>query len=221
MNAWARLENWLSRISLRERALVGLGIAGAMIALWDALVLRPHESRAAQVGEERTALEQKIASLDQQREVFESALASDPNAERRTRQRALETRVALLDGELGASASGLIPPAEMTRVLESLLSAQPGVRVLRLQGSPPVALIDPETAPGAPAPEAAQMLYRHELQLEIEADFAQTVEFLRAVEALPWRFFWDELGYEVTRHPSARVRVVIHTFGDREGWVGA
>jgi MSHA biogenesis protein MshJ len=66
-----------------------------------------------------------------------------------------------------------------------------------------------------------QPIYRHELRLEIEAGYAETVEFLRAVEALPWKFFWDELHYEVTAYPSARVALVVHTFSDREGWVGA
>jgi MSHA biogenesis protein MshJ len=221
VRALAQVETWLSRISLRERALIGLALAGASLAGWDALVLRPHGARAAQVREERLQLEQKLASLEQQRDVFETALASDPNAERRARERALETRVALLDGEIRASASGLIPPAEMTRVLEMLLSARPDLRVLRLEGAPPVALLDPAADASAAVGPTAQPIYRHELRLEIEASFAETVEFLRAVEALPWRFFWDELAYEVTRHPSARVRLVLHTFGDREGWIGA
>ena len=33
--------------------------------------------------------------------------------------------------------------------------------------------------------------------------------------------FWDDLHYEVATHPLARVRVVVHSFSEREGWVGA
>jgi len=221
MNAMAQLEAWLSRLSPRERALIGLVMAAALLAAWDSIVLQPHEARSAQLREQRAQLEQRLESLEQQREVFQAALAGDPNSERRGRSRALETRLALLDGEIRASASGLVPPTEMTRVLRMLLSARPGLRVLRLEGGPPVALLDASAASNGAAGPVEQPIYRHDLRLEIEASFLETVEFLQAVEALPWRFLWDELDYEVTSHPSARVRLEIHTFGDRESWVGA
>jgi MSHA biogenesis protein MshJ len=221
MNALAQVEQWLARISLRERVLILVGLAGAALATWDALVLRPHGARSSVRSEERGRLEQLVESVEQRRAVIEAALASDPHAARRARSADLEARVAALDGEIRASASGLIAPAEMTRVLESLLSARPALHVVRLEGAPPVALVDPDASPASPPGPTAQPIYRHELRLEIEASFGEAVEFLRAVEALPWKFFWDELHYEVERHPTARLRLVVHTFSDREEWVGA
>lgn len=221
MNSLARVERWLSQISLRERALILVALAGVSLAGWDALVLRPHSARSAENRDERGRLESLLSDLGKRRSLIEAALASDPNAVRRARVAELQAQLTDVDAEIRASASGLIPPAEMTRVLEALLSARPGLRVLRLEGAPASALVDPDPPPGGAAGPAAQPIYRHELHLEIEASFPETVEFLRAVEALPWKFFWDELRYEVAAYPSARVALVVHTFSDREGWVGA
>jgi MSHA biogenesis protein MshJ len=221
MNALARVERWLSQISLRERALILVALAGVSLASWDALVLRPHGARTAERRDERGRLETLLADLDERRSLLETALAADPNAARRARAAELQARLAGVDAEIRASASGLIAPDEMTRVLEALLSARPALRVLRLEGAPARALVDPAAPPGGAAGPPAQPIYRHELQLEIEASFAETLEFLRAVEALPWKFFWDELRYDVASHPTARVALVVHTFSDREGWVGA
>jgi MSHA biogenesis protein MshJ len=221
MSALARAERWLSQVSLRERVLILVALSGVALASWDALVLRPYGARSGARGDERTRLEALVENLSERRALLEAALASDPNAARRARAADLEARIGAAEDEIRASASGLIPPAEMTRVLRALLSARPALRVLRLEGAPAVALVDPAAPVGETAGPSAQPIYRHELRLEIEAGFAETLEFLRAVEALPWRFSWDELDYEVGTWPSARVRLVVHTFSDREGWVGA
>jgi MSHA biogenesis protein MshJ len=221
VNALVRAERWLAQISLRERALVLVALSGVALASWDAFVLRPHGARAGERRDERGRLSSLLASLDERRKLMETALGADPNAAQRARAAELQTRLEGVDGEIRASASGLISPTEMTSVLESLLSARPALRVRKLEGAPAVALVEPAPQAGAEAGPAAQPIYRHELRLEIEADFAETVEFLRAVEALPWKFFWDELRYEVGTYPDARVTLVVHTFSDREGWVGA
>jgi MSHA biogenesis protein MshJ len=221
VNALARAERWLSQISLRERLMILVALVGLSLASWDALVLRPYGARSAVRRDERSQLEASLAGLSERRSQLETALASDPNAERRARTAALQARLDGLDAQIRASASGLIQPAEMTRVLESLLSARPALHVLRLEGAPAVALVEAGSQPGTAPGPTAQPIFRHELRLEIEAGFSETVEFMRAVEALPWKFFWDELRYEVATYPAARVTLVVHTFSDREGWVGA
>jgi MSHA biogenesis protein MshJ len=220
VNPLDRAERWLSQVSLRERVLVAVALAGVSLALWDGLVLRPAQARAGDRSSERGRLQEALASAAQRRALIEAALASDPAAPRRARLDELAKRSADLDSQIRESASGLIPPAEMTRVLRALLAARPGLRVLRLEGAPAEPLVDPKGSEEAPGP-ALQPIYRHALRLEIEASFAETAEFLRAVEALPWKFSWDELRYEVATYPTARVTLVVHTFSDREGWVGA
>jgi MSHA biogenesis protein MshJ len=221
VNALARAERWLAQVSLRERALIAVALSGVALATWDALVLRPYGERAQVRADERGRLEIQLAQMAERRQLLETALASDPNAARRARAAELQGRIEAVDGEIRASASGLIAPDEMTRVLQSLLSARPALRVLRLEGAPAVALVEPAAGTADAAGPVEQPIYRHELRLEIEAGYAETVEFLRAVEALPWKFFWDELHYEVRAYPGARVELVVHTFSDREGWVGA
>jgi len=221
MTALLRAERWLAQISLRERALILVALSGVALASWDAFVLRPYGARSGERHDERSRLETLLANLDERRRLIETALGSDPNAARRARIDELQGRIEGVESEIRASASGLIAPAEMTRVLRSLLSARPALHVLKLEGAPAVALVDPEAKPGDAQGPGAQPIYRHELRLEIEAGFPETVEFMRAVEALPWKFFWDELHYEVGTWPNAHVTLVVHTFSDREGWVGA
>jgi MSHA biogenesis protein MshJ len=51
------------------------------------------------------------------------------------------------------------------------------------------------------------------LQLHLEGSYLATLRYLRALEALPWEFFWDGLHFEVIEYPTARVRLDIHTLG--------
>ena len=58
---------------------------------------------------------------------------------------------------------------------------------------------------------------RYELRLELEGSYLGTLRYLRALEALPWKFFWESVDYEVIEYPLARVTLQIYTLGLLKG----
>lgn len=62
-------------------------------------------------------------------------------------------------------------------------------------------------------------IFRHGIEIEFYGDFNSTVSYLKAVEALPWRFYWDEVNYTVEEYPQALVKVVIYTLSLDRGWI--
>ena len=47
-----------------------------------------------------------------------------------------------------------------------------------------------------------------------------TLRYLQALEALPWRFFWDSVDYQVIAYPQSTVRLKLHTLSLSEDWIG-
>ena len=58
---------------------------------------------------------------------------------------------------------------------------------------------------------------RYELRLELQGSYLGTLRYLRALEALPWKFFWEEVNFEVMEHPKGRVTLDIYTLGLLKG----
>ena len=54
---------------------------------------------------------------------------------------------------------------------------------------------------------------RYQMQLQLEGSYLATLRYLRALEGLPWKFFWEGVEYEVTEHPTARITIDLYTLG--------
>lgn len=63
-------------------------------------------------------------------------------------------------------------------------------------------------------------VYQHGLQVVFQGDYHSTLSYLRKLEQLPWKFYWDEVTYEVLQYPKAQISIRIHTLSLEKGWIG-
>ena len=63
-------------------------------------------------------------------------------------------------------------------------------------------------------------VFRHGVEIRLRGGYLSTLRYLEALEALPWRFFWDSLEYEVTEYPIAEITFILHTLSSEESWIG-
>ena len=63
-------------------------------------------------------------------------------------------------------------------------------------------------------------LHRHGFALEFSGGYLATLNYLQALERLPWRFFWDSVDYEVMQYPRSIVRLKLYTLSLSEDWIG-
>jgi MSHA biogenesis protein MshJ len=62
-------------------------------------------------------------------------------------------------------------------------------------------------------------LYRHTLILTLQGDYFSTLNYLKALEALPWRIHWDHIDYNVKNYPIAETRIQIYTLSFEQDWL--
>jgi len=63
-------------------------------------------------------------------------------------------------------------------------------------------------------------LYRHGMRATFEGAYLDILDYLRALEALPWRFLWGEVSLEVPRYPIARVTLTVYSLSLDDAWIG-
>jgi len=66
---------------------------------------------------------------------------------------------------------------------------------------------------------AADVLYQHAFIIELRGDYASLRNYLTELSALPWRFYWDELDYQVDAYPQATIKIKVHTVSLAEEWI--
>jgi len=212
----ARLEPLLAKIdalSLRERILVLITGVIVFAALWHTLLMQPLEQRATQSRAELASLEDRISAANRSLEEQLLQLAGGTD-EHRSRIASLQMRIDEINTTLGNHAAELIDPAEMARVLEGLLKEQSKLSLVRMRNTTPEFLSADDT-------ENSLTFYRHGLEIEVEGSYVACLEYLDAIEALPWRLYWQVLDLEVIEYPHNRIRLEVSTLSLDEEWIGA
>lgn len=203
----------IDAFSLRERLLVLITAMTLMGAVWHMLLMQPLEQRATRTRAELAALEQRIAAANQNLEDQILQLAGGGD-EHRSRIASLRHRIDEINAALGDHAAELIDPAEMAQVLEGVLKEQSRLTLVRIRNTTP----DPLSADEGPD---ALTFYRHGLEIEVEGSYAACLDYLNAIEALPWRLYWQILELDVIEYPRNRIRLEVGTLSLDEEWIGA
>jgi len=220
----------IDALSLRERALVFAALLGAFGWAWNELLFAPLDARRVELAGRVPELREEIARLHAQATELAELRSRDPDAANRRRLAALRAEAAKVDSELARLTDRLVPPEQMTRVIEAVLTRQRGLRLVRLEGlgAEPIGALpaagrkaaDARPGGGGPAAGGAALLYRHGLRVVFEGGYLDTLAYLEALEGLPWRFLWEEMSLEVEEYPLARVAVTVRSLSLDEAWIG-
>ena len=221
---WQQLNQWYLGLSLRERVLVGLSLIVGLAVIWYVLLISPMLASSQDARTRLTKLQTSLRTLEQQHQSLMLKQQQDPLRALKDRVAQLNQHLVRVDTQLKDKLHGLIAPQQMAKVLESVLQHHHELKLLKLQSLPATPLVtrDAPTQKGQAQQKKTKTteVYRHGLQLEFEGSYLATLAYLKALQALPWDFYWDAVRLEVKKYPQAKVTIVVHTLSLTEGWIG-
>jgi MSHA biogenesis protein MshJ len=195
-------------LSLRERAFVSIAILGLLVISWQSLLMDPLNLK-------RGALEAELASASAFGVTPQSADASDPRQVSIRRAGELQTQLQGLDTQLANTASGFVSSKRMIEVLHDMLDRQGRLGLVSIRNLPVTGLIR-SADPAAPA----RPPYVHSIEIVIDGQYADILDYLSALEALPWKFRWTSLDLSTAGYPRNRVRIELSTLSLDSTWLG-
>lgn len=217
---WKRQRDRFDALSPRERALILVTLLVALHFAWDGLFWQPLQARQGELAGRIEAQQNRITELNARVELGARRQTQDPDRESEQRLTALQGE---LDGQEAAARSlekTLIAPGEVAILLEQMLRKVAGLSLVRLQGLESEPLDAAGKKPAAGREPEGMRVYRHAFEIEFEGDYFSTLNYLKALQGLPWQFYWDRLEYEVKGHPAALIRLRLHTLSLSKEWLG-
>jgi MSHA biogenesis protein MshJ len=231
-----RIAAWAERyeaFSLRERALVMVAIIVLMFMLWDAMLMSPEGLRQKQIVAKMQTMNQQTEALNLQIQEMSAALRGGEAEHINARVNELRGLLTALTQQQKDLTVEFIRPAQMANVLRDMLTAESGLVLTKLEslGAQPLfpATEDEKKDKknsGAVAqvkktnPSHRPEIYKHGMRIVFEGDYFKTLRYLQALEAMPWRLYWDNVEYQVIGYPKARVAITVHTLSLHEDWIG-
>ncbi len=206
--AWRLLERRLAALSLRERGLV-LGLAlVSMYMLWDLAVLGPLNQREAQTLQALLALGEHSSDGESLAGTI-SDLGTRIQAAR-TGEASAEAELTALDAEFSDQTRALIAPERMPVVLRDVLARQSGLALVRLAALPSRPLVAPAPA-GVATAVSGPGVFVHSFEIVLSGDYLSVVDYLRSLESMPWKVYWNRIELRTEAYPRNQVRIVVAT----------
>lgn len=215
-------------LSVKERIGIVLAIGTVIYALWDFLLMQPMTAREKLLQSNIEQKNQEIMSLADQIQVLANSEEDKKNEQNRQRLEDVIKQLEITDQKLVEVTANLIAPDQMAEVLETLLVKTQGLKVRSLHG-----------LGATPFPEIIQkseddtdqknvqdvnldmpQAWRHGLRLEFSGSYLDTLDYLQALEALNWKFYWESIELEVDKYPNVNTAIKVYTLSLDEDWIG-
>jgi MSHA biogenesis protein MshJ len=125
-----------------------------------------------------------------------------------------------LDIALAKTSTQIINPQEMVQLLEQILENQSGLKFISLKNKPATPGFVESHSEDAKPVDNVNSIYRHSVVLEVEGSYHSALAYMKKLESLPWRFFWQSVEIETRKYPNSLITLEVYTLGFREGLIG-
>jgi MSHA biogenesis protein MshJ len=204
----------LDAMSLRERVLVFLAAAAAVVFIADAALLQPILQRQKVNSTRNQQQQDEIRAMQAQLQAFAQARSSGATSAKRQRLEKRKAELAALDRQLGGRQSELVTPERMTHMLSEILRRNPDVELVSLRSLPATGLTQVPTSGGG-----AAALYRHGVEVTVSGTYFKMLGYLAELERNPAKIFWGGLDLRTSDYPRVTLKVTLYTLSPDKTWL--
>ena len=204
---------WFESLAARQRfVLLGAAIIG-IVLFGESFSWAEGRERLSSVSSQLDSLRAEHRGLENDLFDLDQSDALDPDAAARRQLELMDSEIAAVDESLRVNTLQILTPDQARLVFRDMIESIRGIDFVGLQTEPPISLVNS-------AQEDMPALYRHGLVIDLEGDYLSLLDYTRALEALPWSFYWLGLDVEAYEPGPRRFRVHLYTVSLREEWIG-
>ena len=195
----------------REKGLIALAVVAVVWGCWDSFFYTP-------ITKEQTQLKQRLADIDtqltaqQQMAVqLQNQAIADPNVGKRKQLLELKSHYQVLQGQVRDLNKNFVPPALMAELLNDMLKQNNQLTLIKFETLPVTPLFNFKYQ--------ENMIYRHGLILRFSGNYLAILNYLKALESMPWHLVWDSIDYQVKEYPTAEITLRVYTLSLQKEWL--
>lgn len=204
LEKWQTLANRINAMSVRDRLILLIGLLAVIYFFWWVFLRLPLQSQTTRLMTQFQATGNQLSILQQQAERISQKVVSPEVNKEQQQVVELEKQVALLGQELQNYKGRVIPYDKLADMLRELIMEHKELQLTSIQSPQARVILE---APG-------QRLIEQSIILTFQSDnYFATLNYLKRLEGLEWKIFWDQLNYKVDNYPLATVSIRVHSLG--------
>lgn len=204
-----RVYAWIDCKHPRERAVLLVSLFVGTLLLFEGLWWGVEREQGKRARAELQSLTEQRAEMEAQLEVLES---ENPDGAVRQQIDLLGARIGALDEQLESQTLQILPPQRMPEVLRDLIASMRELEITAIRSELPQQLM-------SSSEDNLPVLYRHGVVIEMNGRYLALLDFVRELEALPWRLYWLGLEIEANDGQPGTFRLYVYTLSLDEEWI--
>lgn len=211
---WELVQGKVELMPLRERTIIFVAIAFAVIALTSMMLLNP-------LMEKQKVLSERLAQQQGKTKVMQAELEKFSKAKQEVEHSPLRVRVAELKQQLEAQEENikdrrdrLVDPDKMASLLEQVLNKNSKLQLVSLE-TLPVILVESSRK----ANTGQKQIFRHSVKITLRGAYLDLFEYLAAVEKAPIQMYWGDANFKVDKHPDGELVLTVYTLSMDKAWL--
>lgn len=228
---WKKFASRIDERATRERVLILLIACAVVATLAQSLLLDPVLAERKRLALETQNDQAEIGRMTTQVQSLARNMAVDPDVLLKARLSELEARQAQLQRQIDAQSADLVPPEKISAVLEKLLANSPRLQLVEIKTLPRSSInIDQGPAKqeaskaGDTKRESADekktaVIYRYGMEVIMRGSYLDFLAYLKEIESLPVRMFWDKLNLSAKDYPNVTMRFTVYTISLEKVWL--
>ncbi len=219
-NLWRSYGRKFDALSMRERLMVFAAVACAIIFLGYEFGLSKPLAQGSRLTAQIQQYETETSLAQQQTQILTQSLAQDPNDAVRKQIAELNRQIEERDLTVRHVQKGLVPPTRMAAVLENMLNRSRAVQLVSLKTLPVTTLVEkPAEEEGAAAVPDEHQVYKHGVEITLQGNYLDLLDYLARLEKLPWQMFWARTQMDAGDYPRVRVTLTLYTLSLDKAWL--
>ncbi|KKC99977.1 type II secretion system protein GspM [Photobacterium halotolerans] len=210
MNIWSTLVTRFDALNRREQWLVAVTGWLMLVLVGYQLLLEPIQQSLISLTRQQQSVQASLIKNDGDLVRIRRQLSSDPDQVLDEKIRQLQGSNARLDHELQERVASLVTPVQMAALMEQVLQHSQRLKLVSLESLPPAQLINGEDAG----------YYIHPVRLTLRGRYFDLVDYLQQLEALPVKYYWRSLDYQVDKYPLSDIQLDVYTLGESKDFIG-
>ncbi|PIE41055.1 MAG: hypothetical protein CSA49_05330 [Gammaproteobacteria bacterium] len=215
-NKAVQISNLLNELSFRERLIILTVAIVSLVGIYDYVALTPYLEQSKKNKMLLNTHADEMSAAQNNIDLLVKKLEHDPNKWLHKRIAKKENQLNELQALIGESTQGLIRPEKMSQVLGYLLSRQSGMEVKVIKNFP----AEPVSFKKSEQDKPEVLMYRHRLVLKFKGSYYQVVNYLKMIEGLKERLYWDDMKFSMKRYPKGEFLLEVHTLSMSRELIG-
>lgn len=221
---WAVNYDGLQR---RERVLVLGAVLVCLALIVNTLLIDPLATRKNKLHDQMSRDYAQTLKMQIQVQALVQNGQIDPDAANNARMAEAQRKLLAVDASLDALRQGFVTPEKMPQLLEVLLKKNGQLKLVSLKTLPVSSLPVTETA-GAPGEDAGKgtppgandpPVFRHGVELVVEGRYLDLVNYLGALEQLPWNMLWSKAALTAGGFSTCSLTLTVYTLSLDKTWL--